>query len=124
MPGEITERNIIQHELIGLETTIVATPCKTLENISGQIVDETMNTFKIQYIKNEKNKIIIVPKTKTTFQFKLPANDVGSSQIDSTINIQGTILTKRPEDRIKKLAKIVSKHNKKKNTSDPSTDGF
>ena len=73
MSRMISENNLIQHELIGLKTTVIATPCNSLINISGQIVDETMNTFKIEYFADDVKKIIIIPKHKTRFQFTLPA---------------------------------------------------
>ena len=112
MSGEITEKNFIQHELIGLQASIIDTPCKSLANISGQVIDETMNTLKIEYIANDSLKSIIVPKHKTTFRFMLPV--FGDDQNVKPVVINGSVLTKRPEDRIKKLAKIVQKANKKR----------
>lgn len=112
MPGNITARNLIQHELIGLQASIVATPDKTLQNITGQVIDETMNTLKIEYSVDGNLKTIIVPKNHTIFRFTLPGlKDSDSKQIE----VNGTLLTKRPEDRIKKLAKLVHKANKNKN---------
>jgi ribonuclease P protein subunit POP4 len=110
MSGNITDKNLIQHELIGLQASIIDTPCKTFENISGRIIDETMNTFKIEYSADNKLKTIIVPKNNTKFRFTLPADN---NQDLKMVEINGTLLTKRPEDRIKKLAKIVQKANKK-----------
>jgi RNase P/RNase MRP subunit p29 len=110
MTEPISELNFIQHELIGLQATIIDTPCDSLRNISGQIVDETMNTFKIEYLTDETLKTIIVPKHSTTFRFALPSS-VGEQP--TTVEVSGSLLTKRPEDRIKKLAKIVQKMNRK-----------
>lgn len=110
MPGNITARNLIQHELIGLQASIVATPDKTLQNINGRVIDETMNTLKIEYSLDNQLKTIIVPKNHTIFRFTIPGvKDDDSRQVE----IDGTLLTKRPEDRIKKLAKLVQKNNKK-----------
>jgi RNase P/RNase MRP subunit p29 len=114
MSIEITEWNIILHELIGLEGSIISTPDKNLQrllNISGHFVDETMNTFKIEYLTDDNPKTITVPKHKTSFRFILPANNINS--LPKTVDIEGSLLTKRPEDRIKKLAKIVQKNKKK-----------
>ncbi|WP_455391449.1 ribonuclease P protein component 1 [[Eubacterium] cellulosolvens] len=107
MSGAISERNLIQHELIGLQAQIIDTPCKSLKNILGIIVDETMNTFKIEYLANTTRKTIIVQKHKNTFRFTLPSKNV--DQPPTEVEINGTLLTKRPEDRIKKLAKFVKK---------------
>ena len=109
MTGIRTEKNFIMHEFIGLHTTIIDTPCKNYSNIKGKIIDETMKTFKIEYQARSRKKVIIVPKHKTTFQFTLNENDFNLQK--KTIKIDGTILTKRPEDRIKKLAKLASKLN-------------
>lgn len=107
MTEPISDKNFIQHELIGLQVTIIDTPCESLRNISGQIVDETMNTFEIEYLTNETLKTIIVPKHLTTFRFALPSTN--TSQQPTTVEVDGSLLTKRPEDRIKKLSKIVQK---------------
>jgi RNase P/RNase MRP subunit p29 len=121
MPGEISELNLIQHELIGLHAKVVDTQCETLKNISGQIIDETMNTFKIEYFTKGNSKVVTVPKHNTTFQVALPDNAANPDPMPRLITISGTLLTKRPEDRIKKLAKVVNK-NKKKGLTNSSTD--
>ena len=107
MNGKVTEKNVIQHEFIGLHASIIETGCETLKNISGQIIDETMNTFKLEYRHDGKLNIIIVPKHGTTFRFTLPRFE--NQPLPMTVDINGTILTKRPEDRIKKLAKIAKR---------------
>ena len=113
MPRGISERNLIQHELIGLQVSIIDTTCKnqrSLSNVPGQVIDETMNTLKIEYEIAGKQKTVIVPKNQTTFRFTISAKD--SHQRPNTVDINGAILTKRPEDRVKKLAKIVQMMNK------------
>ena len=110
MSRMISENNLIQHELIGLKTTVIDTPCCSFKNISGQIVDETMNTFKIEYFTDDVKKIIIIPKHKTRFQFTLPA--ISKIVHPKTVEIDGSVLMKRPEDRIKKLAKLKKKLSK------------
>jgi RNase P/RNase MRP subunit p29 len=120
MIGEITKKNFIQHEIIGLQAEIIASPDKTFENIKGQIVDETMNTFKLEYEDDGKQKIILVPKHKNRFRFTIPVdrNLDPDIELNKTIEIDGTILTKRPEDRIKKLAKLANKmYSKNSKTS-------
>ena len=116
MLGEISEKNFILHEFIGQRTTIIDTPDKTYKNKSGTIVDETMKTFTLELLEDGKMKNIIVPKHKTVFRFTLPLEMMGNfvttsedsiSDFESIryLDIDGTFLTKRPEDRIKKLAK-------------------
>ncbi len=115
MVKDISRNNFIQHELIGLHAKIIDTPCKSSANISGQIIDETMNTFKIEYFSNDQKKTIIVPKNKTRFRFTLPGTLTNKEH--KSVEIDGALLTKRPEDRIKKLAKIVHKINRNKKRS-------
>lgn len=116
MSGVITELNFIQHELIGLQTEIIETRCKSLQNLSGTIINETMNTFEIEYFKNNELKTIRVPKHKNRYRFKIPlyGSDPQNTENNKTVpvEINGSILTKRPEDRIKKLAKIAQKLKK------------
>ena len=112
MSGERSTNNIILHEFIGLHTTIINSPCPSYINIDGQIIDETMNTFKIEYNRNGTMKIITVPKHRTIFRFVIPSNKADTPP--RTVEIEGSILTKRPEDRIKKLMKLVNKKKRMK----------
>jgi RNase P/RNase MRP subunit p29 len=116
MTNELAQKNLIQHEFVGLHVTVIDSPDKSLVARSGVIIDETMNTFKLEIeqipqnrIPNQK-KIIIVPKHKTRFQFTLPINST-----EKHVELDGSILTKRPEDRIKKLAKLANKIKKGQN---------
>jgi RNase P/RNase MRP subunit p29 len=121
MLGEISEKNFILHEFIGQQTTIVASPDKSFLNRSGVIIDETMKTFTMEFNDNGKIRNIIVPKHKTVFSFTIPvdSNDIKNNnskksvnRFEKTIEINGTILTKRSEDRIKKLVKIAKSMNR------------
>lgn len=109
MIGKINEKNFIQHEFIGLKTTIIASPCKSLENISGKIIEETMNTFKVECLTKDKKKILTIPKHKTIFRFIIPVERNNNLNSPIILEVDGSILTKRPEDRIKKLAKLANK---------------
>ena len=82
--------NINKHriEYIGKTITIIKSNNKQQENITGKIIDETKNTFKIQ---TNKNMITILKQGKT---FKIQ---------NETIN--GDTITKKPEERIKIKAK-------------------
>ena len=106
----ISEQNLILHEFIGLHTSVIDSPCKSLVDVTGKIVDETMNTFKIEYFTKGKQKIITIPKHSTRFRIKLPVTGEKSSK--DTVDLDGSILTKRPEDRIKKLTKLAKKFRK------------
>ena len=110
MAGELSEKNFIQHEFIGLNATIIETPAENLQNVSGKVIDETMNTFKFECYSSGQKKVIIVPKHKTKFRFILPSQPNQKSKF--TLELDGTLITKRPEDRIKKLAKLANKLNK------------
>jgi ribonuclease P protein subunit POP4 len=112
--GEVTEKNIIQHEFIGLHAEIIDSPDPSLRGVSGVIIDETMNTFKLEYSTSKNQKVIIVPKHKNRYKFTIPVSRNNSYSEPVNFELDGAILTKRPEDRIKKLAKLA---NKMKNNS-------
>lgn len=84
---EITTKNFLNHEWIGLETKIVDSFDKG-KKISGKIINETQNTIWIE--KNGEKKII--PKKECVFEF-----DLGKEKII----VNGKDVLKRPEDRIK-----------------------
>ena len=84
------ERNILRHELIGLDCTVTEAKNKSLVGIRGKIVDETMKTI----VMGEKKKRIA--KQGTKFQMTVA---------DKKVIIEGNLLVARPEDRIKKKFK-------------------
>lgn len=86
----ITPKNLVRHELIGLEVKIKDSTDPTLKNLRGRIIDETYNTLKIEVEKKEK----IIPKKNCIFIFILPNK--------TKVQIDGKLLVGRPEDRIKK----------------------
>jgi RNase P/RNase MRP subunit p29 len=73
-----------QQEFIGKEIIIIKSSNKEQEKLSGTIIDETKNTFTI---KTQNKEIKILKKDK---EFKIK---------DKKIN--GKIISKRPEERIK-----------------------
>jgi ribonuclease P protein subunit POP4 len=86
----ITPENLVRRELIGLTLRVKNSPEKTHKGISGKIIDESYNTFKIETLKKEKT----VTKGISVFIFTLP---------DGTkVQVDGKLLISRPEDRIKK----------------------
>jgi len=74
-------------ELIGLDVEVLSAP---YSGISGKVVDETKNTFTIESAGTEK----MVPKPGNVFRFVM-----GKGNID----LEGSEILFRPEDRIKKI---------------------
>jgi ribonuclease P protein subunit POP4 len=81
-------KNILQHELIGLECTVVAAKNRASIGIHGTIEDETMKTLVIG------GKTVF--KKGTVFRVMLGKK---------TLEVEGDYLVARPEDRIKKKIK-------------------
>jgi ribonuclease P protein subunit POP4 len=82
--------SIVQHEFIGLEATVVKSSNPHVVGISGEVVDETRNTFTI--LQNDNKKVVV--KDTSVFNFVLPDGTV--------VEIDGKVIMGRPEDRIKK----------------------
>lgn len=85
-------KNILQHELIGLNCTVTDSRNKDQIGITGKIIDETMKTISIKTEKGVK-KIM-----KKGAEFRLEIND-------KKVVVDGSMLVSRPEDRIKKKIK-------------------
>jgi ribonuclease P protein subunit POP4 len=85
----ITPKNILRHELIGLDVEITGSSDPTLKDLKGRIVDETKKTLKIEACDSRK----IIPKNICTFRFKLESD---------LVEVSGKALLGRPQDRIKK----------------------
>ncbi len=83
-----TAKNILRHELIGLECEVVHARNKSQVGIRGKVADETMKTL---IIKNSGKKR--VQKKGTVFRLML-----GGKKVD----LDGNFIIARPEDRIKK----------------------
>ena len=94
----INSKNIVYHELIGLPVNVCQFNNKSL-NLLGTVIDETKNTLKIEVNKNGKMYEKIFPKDVSVFRFKLPSGEF--------VEINGKILSIRPEDRIKKRYKKI-----------------
>jgi ribonuclease P protein subunit POP4 len=82
--------NIIRCEFIGTEAEVAKSKHQGYVGISGKIIDETRNTFVILY-KGERKRII---KDSAVFHFKFSDGTI--------VEIDGKLLTGRPENRIKK----------------------
>lgn len=87
---------IIYHELIGLKVDVYSLVLSNKKKISGIIVDETKNMFKI----NTNKKTLMISKNISLFVFKL--NDKYN---EISIKINGNQLISRPQNRLKNLKK-------------------
>jgi ribonuclease P protein subunit POP4 len=81
--------DIIQREFMGTEAKVAKSRHRDYVGISGRITDETRNTFTIS---GNGRKIILKDSAILHFKF-----DDGT-----TVEIDGTLLVGRPEDRLKK----------------------
>ena len=88
-----TIKNILQHELIGLNCEVVNAENRSNIGIKGSIVDETMKAIEI---KQSSGKTVAV--FKKGLQFRLVLNG-------KKVIVKGDHLAGRPEDRIKKKVK-------------------
>jgi len=82
--------NVICSEFIGTKAAVAESRHQGYVGISGRIIDETKNTFVILH-KGEQKRII---KNSAVFHFELFGGTV--------VEIDGKLLVKRPEDRLKK----------------------
>lgn len=87
-----TPRNILLHELIGLECKVVGSKNKNHLGIKGRIVDETKNLIILETKKGIKK----ISKKGAIFRLKLES---------SIVEILGDDILARPEDRIKRSIK-------------------
>ena len=87
---EITPRNLVHHELIGLDVEISSSKDPTQKNVVGRIVDETRNTILVE---KHSGKRVRIPKAISVFAFKLPDG--------RRVLVDGNIIIGRPEDRLK-----------------------
>lgn len=84
-----SSRNLIYHELIGLDVMVVDHVDRGLVGRRGKVVDESMNIL----IMDDGLRKIKVPKQGGKFIFKLLKEDVV---------VRGELIIGRPEDRIKR----------------------
>ena len=81
---------IIRYEFIGNEAKVAKSTDPGLSGRSGRIIDETKNTFTLLHEGKRKT----IAKNSSVFHFKFPDGTI--------VEIDGKILTGRPEDRLKK----------------------
>jgi len=83
----ITQENLLMHELIGLEATVMKSNNEQITGISGKVVDETKSMLFL----NTVNGIKKIPKENAEWKFSFDKNE-------SIVN--GNLLTKRPQERL------------------------
>lgn len=86
----VTERNLLQHELIGLEAKVVDSSDRKLAGVSGRIVDETRNML----VMDLEGKTKMIPKSNSTFLITLPDGE--------KVTVGGGKLVGRPEERVRR----------------------
>jgi ribonuclease P protein subunit POP4 len=86
----ITPKNLVRHELIGLEVRVVKSTNPSQAGLSGKVIDESRNILTIETGRGARN----LPKKDCTFSFRLPPGE--------WVRVEGSLLVARPEDRIKK----------------------
>ncbi|MBI2667556.1 ribonuclease P protein subunit [Candidatus Woesearchaeota archaeon] len=86
-------KDISRSELIGLSIEITESENKSLIGLRGKIIDETKNILTLD-TKNGIKKII-----KSQVKFKMETNN-------RKIEVNGKLITNRPEDRLKRTRKI------------------
>ena len=87
-----TAKNILMHEFIGLQCTIIGSKNKHHIGTEGKIINETMKTI---ILKTKTGKKSIIKKDSV---FRM---DLGKQKVD----VDGNYMAVRPEDRIKKKFK-------------------
>ena len=85
----MNKKNLAKEELVGLHVRIKECSDPSWTGKTGIILDETKNTFLLK-IKDQYRKIA---KNIATFEFEFE---------DKKITLEGSKITYRPEDRIKK----------------------
>jgi len=84
---------IVRSEFIGTEAEVSASPHEGYVGLSGRVIDETKNTFTL-LLPDEAKRIV---KEAAVFRFKYSDGTI--------VQIDGKLLTGRPEDRLKKTIK-------------------
>ncbi|MDD1762285.1 MAG: ribonuclease P protein component 1 [Methanothrix sp.] len=86
----LTPESLARHELIGLEVNVEASSDPGQIGLSGQVVDETRNTFLLE----TERKVVRFAKKNTSLVFTLPGGQ--------KVRICGSVLISQPENRISK----------------------
>jgi ribonuclease P protein subunit POP4 len=88
----ISSKNLQIHEFVDLRVNIVRSTDAGFTGINGKIIDETKNTLVVQ---KDDGRYIVVQKKDNVFEFILKGNE--------RVQVDGSNIMYRPQDRIKKL---------------------
>ena len=83
----ITSENIVNHELIGLDTTVITSTNPQIVGLSGKIVDETKSMFVLE----TGNGLKSIPKSISQWEFELDGKK---------ITLNGVSLLRRSYERV------------------------
>jgi ribonuclease P protein subunit POP4 len=84
----ISSRNVLRHELIGLDVLVSGAANPEQRGISGRIIDETRNLLVIETPRGIRR----IPKMHSIFRVTLPGREL--------VEIDGSVLALAPEKRI------------------------
>jgi ribonuclease P protein subunit POP4 len=84
----ISSRNVLRHELIGLDVLVSGAANPAQRGLSGRIIDETRNMLVIETPQGIKR----VAKMHNVFRVFLPSSEL--------VEIDGSVLVLAPEKRI------------------------
>ena len=84
----IVPRNVIRHELIGLDVLVVHSSNPSHIGVKGMIVDETRNMLVIHSGSATRR----IQKNKSVFRLTLPEGTL--------VDVQGSVLVMAPEKRL------------------------
>jgi len=88
--SQITPMNLLNHEIIGLQTHVIGSRDPSHVNKKGIIIAETKEMIQLDTQEGE----ILLPKDVCVFQITLPDGTI--------VEVDGNLLSGRPEDRMKK----------------------
>lgn len=83
----ITQENLLMHELIGLEATVMKSNNEQITGISGKVVDETKSMLFLNTVLGIKK----IPKENIEWKFSFDKNEC---------IVNGNLLRKRPQERL------------------------
>lgn len=85
---QITKKNILAHEFIGLNAVVSTSSDKSRNGMQGLVIDETKSIIVLETKNGEKK----IPKKEAMFEFVLG---------DEKAMVDGKKIVFRPEDRVK-----------------------
>jgi len=84
----LTEKNVLAHELIGLEAKVLQSSDPSRKRVIGKVVDETRNILRIETGEKE----VVLPKKECVFGFVVRGK---------IVEVDGKKICMRPEERVK-----------------------